>query len=143
MSIPQMVMPRGGEPEALELQQQPVPMPGPGQVRVQVEATGMAFAEVQMLRGRYYTQPRFPFVPGYDLVGRVEALGPGVTAPPAGQRVAVMTRPGRGYGAAGGVGTLLTRLVREARAAALSGRYQRWWTCGRISRSYTSRTPVS
>lgn len=47
-----------------------------------------------MLRGRYYAQPRFPFVPGYDLVGRVEAVGPGVTTPPVGQRVATMTRTG-------------------------------------------------
>lgn len=94
MSIMQVVMPRAGEPEVLELQQREAPAPGPGQVRVRVEAAGVAFAEVQMLRGRYYAQPKFPFVPGYDLVGRVEATGPGVTTPPAGTRVAAMTRTG-------------------------------------------------
>ena len=47
-----------------------LPAPGPGQVLVRVEATGVSFAEQQMRRGKYYDQPEFPFVPGYDLVGR-------------------------------------------------------------------------
>ena len=45
---------------------------GPGQALVRVEATGVSFAEQQMRRGKYYDQPAFPFVPGYDLVGIVE-----------------------------------------------------------------------
>ena len=60
-----------------------VPAPGPGQVLVRVEATGVSFAEQQMRRGKYYDQPKFPFVPGYDLVGRAE-----------GQRVAALTKVG-------------------------------------------------
>src|SRR3954465_13871162 len=47
----------------------PLPAPGPGQALVRVEATGVSFAEQQMRRGKYYDQPKFPFVPGYDLVG--------------------------------------------------------------------------
>ena len=35
----------------------------------------MSFAEQQMRRGKYYDQPKFPFVPGYDLVGVDEAPG--------------------------------------------------------------------
>jgi NADPH2:quinone reductase len=91
MKTTQVVMPHAGGPDVLEFQQRELPEPGPGQVRVKVEATGVAFAEVQMLRGRYYAQPKFPFVPGYDLVGRVEAAGPGVSV---GGRVATMTRTG-------------------------------------------------
>jgi NADPH2:quinone reductase len=91
MKSTQVVMPHAGGPEVLEFQQRDLPEPGPGQVRIKVEATGVAFAEVQMLRGRYYAQPRFPFVPGYDLVGRVEAAGPGVSVS---GRVATMTRTG-------------------------------------------------
>lgn len=99
MSIMQVVMPHAGQAEVLRLEQQEAPVPGPGQVRVRVEATGVAFAEVQMLRGRYYAQPKFPFVPGYDLVGRVEATGPAAAGPQGsaisvGQRVATMTRTG-------------------------------------------------
>ncbi|MFC0526522.1 medium chain dehydrogenase/reductase family protein [Phytohabitans kaempferiae] len=91
METTQVVMPHAGGPDVLEVQRRELPEPGPGQVRLKVEATGVAFAEVQMLRGRYYAQPRFPFVPGYDLVGRVEAAGPGVAV---GGRVATMTRTG-------------------------------------------------
>ncbi|BCB86679.1 medium chain dehydrogenase/reductase family protein [Phytohabitans suffuscus] len=91
MKTTQVVMPHAGGPEVLEFQQRDLPEPGPGQVRLKVEATGVAFAEVQMLRGRYYAQPKFPFVPGYDLVGEVEAAGPGVAV---GGRVAAMTRTG-------------------------------------------------
>jgi len=57
--------------------------PGPGQVLVRVEATGVSFAEQQMRRGKYYDQPKFPFVPGYDLVGTAE-----------GRRVAALTKVG-------------------------------------------------
>ena len=38
---------------------------------------GVSFAEQQMRRGKYYDQPPFPFVPGYDLVGVVERSGDG------------------------------------------------------------------
>jgi NADPH:quinone reductase-like Zn-dependent oxidoreductase len=38
----------------------------------------VSFAEQQMRRGRYYDQPPFPFVPGYDLAGIVTAVGAGV-----------------------------------------------------------------
>jgi NADPH:quinone reductase-like Zn-dependent oxidoreductase len=45
-----------------------------------VEATGVSFAEQQMRRGKYYDQPEFPFVPGYDLVGIDESTGAPVAA---------------------------------------------------------------
>jgi len=49
-----------------------------------VEASGVSFAEQQMRRGKYYDQPKFPFVPGYDLVGVDES----------GRRVAALTKVG-------------------------------------------------
>lgn len=69
----------------------PVP---PGRVRIRMEATGVSFAEQQMRRGRYDDQPAFPFVPGYDVVGRVEAVGAGVDADLVGRRVAAITKVG-------------------------------------------------
>ncbi|MDG4833650.1 medium chain dehydrogenase/reductase family protein [Solwaraspora sp. WMMD1047] len=95
--VTEIVMPHVGGPEVLKVQQRDLPAPGPGQVRVRVEAAGVSFAEVQMLRGRYFAQPTFPFVPGYDLVGRIEAVGPGGSGGDGlavGQRVAAMTRTG-------------------------------------------------
>ena len=65
-----------------------------GEVVVRVEAAGVSFAEVQMLKGRYFNQPKFPFVPGYDLVGIVEGVGEGVDGGLVGQRVAALTETG-------------------------------------------------
>src|SRR3954451_1672648 len=70
-----------------------LPDPHAGQALVRVEATGVSFAEQQMRRGKYYDQPPFPFVPGYDLVGTVEPPGDD-GAPPVGQRVAALTKVG-------------------------------------------------
>ncbi|KAA5833578.1 medium chain dehydrogenase/reductase family protein [Saccharopolyspora hirsuta] len=64
--------------------------PRPHRVLVRTEAAGVAFAEVQMLRGRYPAQPRNPFVPGYDLVGEIVAVGPEVSGWRVGQRVAAL-----------------------------------------------------
>jgi NADPH:quinone reductase-like Zn-dependent oxidoreductase len=90
----EVVMPRQGGPEVLETHRRDLPAPGPGQVTVRVEAAGVSFAEVQMLKGRYFGQPKFPFVPGYDLVGRVEAVGEGVDGGLLGERVAALTQTG-------------------------------------------------
>ena len=99
----QIELPGIGEPEALVGRHRVVPAPGPGQALVRMEATGVSFAEQQMRLGKYYDQPPFPFVPGYDLVGVVEKLGPGPADVSEGQRVA-----------AGGVGSILVQLARAA-----------------------------
>ncbi len=65
-----------------------------GRARLRMEATGVSFAEQQMRRGRYYDQPPFPFVPGYDLVGTVVAVGGGVDPALVGRRVAAVTKVG-------------------------------------------------
>lgn len=90
----EVVLPGMVEPEGLRLRRGPVPVPGTGQVVVRMEATGVSFAEQQMRRGRYYDQPPFPFVPGYDLVGTVDRLGAGVDQALAGKRVAALTKTG-------------------------------------------------
>lgn len=61
---------------------------------IRVEATGVSFADVQMLRGGYFDQPTFPFVPGYDLVGTVTEVGANVSEVTVGQRVAALTETG-------------------------------------------------
>jgi Alcohol dehydrogenase GroES-like domain len=75
MKTTEMVLRGVGEPETLLAQQRELDAPAPGQAVVRMDATGVSFAEQSMRRGIYYDQPRFPFVPGYDLVGTVEALG--------------------------------------------------------------------
>src|SRR5262245_52914820 len=73
----QIILPGRVEPEALIAAERDVQEPAPGKLLVRLEATGVSFAEVQMRRGRYPGQPPFPFVPGYDLVGTVVAIGAG------------------------------------------------------------------
>src|SRR5215207_11652329 len=86
-------LPGIGEPETLRTITRELPDPGPGEAVVRVEATGVSFAEQQMRLGKYYDQPPFPFVPGYDLVGVVERVGAGVALAP-GRRVAALTKTG-------------------------------------------------
>lgn len=87
-------LPGIGEPETLELHTRPLPEPGPSQARVRVAASGISFAEQQMRLGKYYDQPPFPFVPGYDLVGTVEAVSATPGAVTVGDRVAALTKTG-------------------------------------------------
>ncbi|MFJ9740042.1 medium chain dehydrogenase/reductase family protein [Streptomyces sp. NPDC101166] len=90
----EVVLPGKVEPEGLQVRHGAVPAPGRGQVVIRMEATGVSFAEQQMRRGRYYDQPPFPFVPGYDLVGVVAATGEGVDPRLAGARVAALVKVG-------------------------------------------------
>jgi NADPH:quinone reductase-like Zn-dependent oxidoreductase len=89
-----IILPGVVEPEQLQIRRRPVPRPGPGQALVRMEATGVSFAEQQMRRGRYYDQPPFPFVPGYDLVGSVVETGPGADPALTGRRVAALVKVG-------------------------------------------------
>ncbi|MFE7930144.1 medium chain dehydrogenase/reductase family protein [Streptomyces sp. NPDC057456] len=90
----EVVLPGKVEPEGLRIRHGAVPTPGAGQVLIRVEATGVSFAEQQMRRGRYYDQPPFPFVPGYDMVGTVLTTGEGVEPGLAGTRVAALLKVG-------------------------------------------------
>jgi NADPH:quinone reductase-like Zn-dependent oxidoreductase len=85
-----------GGPDRLVVEQVPMPVPGPGQVLVEVEAAGVAYADVLMRRGVYPETPQLPFTPGYDVVGRVRAVGPDVQTLAVGDRVAALTVTG-GY----------------------------------------------
>jgi NADPH2:quinone reductase len=75
-----------GGPEVLRLEEVTTPEPGPGQVLVKVEAAGVNFIDVYQRTGLYKVP--MPFTPGQEAAGVVTALGPGVTTPRIGDRVA-------------------------------------------------------
>ncbi|MEM6925490.1 MAG: zinc-binding dehydrogenase [Myxococcota bacterium] len=78
-----------GGPDQIEVQTLPTPEPGPGEARVVIEASSVQFTDTLIRRGRYPDLPtRPPVTLGYDLVGRVDAVGPGVTEVAVGDRVA-------------------------------------------------------
>ena len=73
---------------ALVMEQRAVPVPGPGEIRVRVEACGVCRTDLHIVDGEL-PDTRQPIVPGHEIVGRVEALGPGVLSPRVGQRVGI------------------------------------------------------
>lgn len=86
-----VMLTKKGGPEVLEIVELPVPSPAPGELRVRVRATGVGATDLTMLEGNYIFAPKIPFVPGYETVGEVDALGAGVTRFQLGQRVAALT----------------------------------------------------
>jgi NADPH:quinone reductase-like Zn-dependent oxidoreductase len=79
-----------GGPEVLRLESLPERDPGPGEVSISVRAIGLNRAEALFRRGEYTQKPTLPSRIGYDAVGVVEAIGPGVDGIRAGQRVATV-----------------------------------------------------
>jgi NADPH2:quinone reductase len=82
--------------EVLEQVELPLTSPGPGEVRLAVLGTGAGGTDLTMRRGKYMFAPPYPFVPGYEVLGRVEAVGTAVTRVSVGQRVAALVVHG-GY----------------------------------------------
>ncbi len=107
------VLVRYGSPqEAFELRELPTPNPGAGQLRVAVEAFGLNYADVSARQGTYADAPPIPCVVGYEVVGRIDALGAGVSGLHVGQRVAALTRFG-GYATAAVTDARTTVLIPE------------------------------
>ena len=71
-----------------------IPEPGPGQVRIRIAACGLNFGDLLMIKGSYQETPPVPFTLGMEIAGVVEALGPGVSEPAVGTRVAVFEGAG-------------------------------------------------
>lgn len=81
---------------AFSLLDQPVKTPGLGEVAIEVEAFGINYADISARRGMYRDAPPKPTVIGYEVCGRVAAIGAGVEGYTKGQRVLAFTRFG-GY----------------------------------------------
>ena len=74
-------------PRTFALRDIPTPVPGPGEVRVKVLQVGLCGTDLHLHNGRFLAT--FPFVPGHEVVGHVDELGPGVTGLPSGELVTV------------------------------------------------------
>jgi NADPH:quinone reductase-like Zn-dependent oxidoreductase len=85
-----------GSADRLELVEEPVPEPAPGEIRIAVEAAGVSQADITIRHDMYPQRAALPFGLGYDVVGRVDAVGAGVTTWRMGDRVAAITVRG-GY----------------------------------------------
>ena len=90
----QVVIPRRGPPEVLEVREAPDPVAQPGTVRIRVHAAGINFSDLLARQGLYPDSPKPPCTVGYELAGVVDAVGPGVTTPRGGDRVIATTKFG-------------------------------------------------
>src|SRR5882762_3118859 len=75
-------------PGTLRVVERQVSEPGAGQVRIWVEACGICHTDAATVTG-IYPGLKLPRVPGHEVVGRIEALGSGVSKWKIGQRVGV------------------------------------------------------
>jgi NADPH:quinone reductase-like Zn-dependent oxidoreductase len=83
-----MILAGHGGPEVLEVVERDAPAPARGEVRIAVEAAGVAYGDVMRRRG--LLGPGRRFIPGYDVVGRIDMVGDGADEGLVGARVAAM-----------------------------------------------------
>jgi propanol-preferring alcohol dehydrogenase len=68
--------------------QLPERQPGPGQIRVKIGACGVCRTDLHVVDGEL-PHPIVPIIPGHEIVGRIDAIGPGVAGLAMGQRVGI------------------------------------------------------
>jgi propanol-preferring alcohol dehydrogenase len=66
-----------------------IPTPGAGQILVKTEACGVCHTDLHAASGDWPVKPTLPFIPGHEGIGRVSAVGAGVTVVKEGDRVGV------------------------------------------------------
>jgi D-arabinose 1-dehydrogenase-like Zn-dependent alcohol dehydrogenase len=71
-----------------EIVERPVPEPGAGSVRIRVQACGICHSD-SFTKDGTYPGVRYPRVPGHEVAGVIDAVGPGVPGWEPGQRVGV------------------------------------------------------
>jgi len=90
-SCTRYVIDRFGGVEQLRLVRgEALPVPGPGEARVVTQASSVQFTDTIIRRGKYPDAGKPPLTPGYDVVGTIDMLGPGVVDWSIGERVADM-----------------------------------------------------
>lgn len=72
----------------LQLEQRPTPLPHEGEILVRVSACAICRTDLHVVDGEL-PDTRLPIVPGHEIVGRVEAVGKGVTQFALGARVGI------------------------------------------------------
>ncbi len=81
-----MVLNNIGEP--LKWTELPDPMPSEGEIRVKVGACGVCRTDLHVVDGEL-PNPVLPIIPGHEIVGRIDAVGPGVESLKVGDRVGI------------------------------------------------------
>ena len=82
-----IVLTKAGGPSTLAVIPMEMPTPRAGEIRIEVAYAGINFADLLMRLGLYQPRPKYPFTPGYEMSGIVDAVGEDVTDFSIGQRV--------------------------------------------------------
>tara|TARA_B110000444_G_scaffold133730_1_gene125622 strand:+ start:21762 stop:22781 length:1020 start_codon:yes stop_codon:yes gene_type:complete len=78
---------KAGAPNTIRIAEMPMPEPKNDEVRVKVSYAGINFADLLMRLGFYQPRPPYPFTPGYEVSGVIDAVGDENTGFAIGQRV--------------------------------------------------------
>ena len=84
MRVVQVPRPNG----PFEIVDRPIPQPGPGSVRIKVQACGICHSD-SLTREGSYPGLQYPRVPGHEVAGVIDGVGPGVADWKPGERVGV------------------------------------------------------
>jgi NADPH:quinone reductase-like Zn-dependent oxidoreductase len=96
MHYKSVIVPKRGGPDVLQVVENELRPPSSGEARIKILATPVCLPDVQARYGQTPIAPKVPFVPGYAIIGVVDAVGTGVTTAAVGDRVAALTVMG-GY----------------------------------------------
>lgn len=94
MNYKSIIVTRCGGPDVMQIVENELRPPASGEVRIKVQATAIGQTDVNYRYGYSPLSPKPPFVPGYVILGVIDAIGDGVTQAAVGERVAALT----GYG---------------------------------------------
>lgn len=89
-----VVITKAGGVSAITTQPMERPAPKEGEVCIKVAYAGINFADLLMRMGFYRPRPPFPFTPGYEVSGVIDALGEGVTGLEVGTKVVAAMKNG-------------------------------------------------
>jgi D-arabinose 1-dehydrogenase-like Zn-dependent alcohol dehydrogenase len=84
MKVAQIAKPKSG----FQIVEREIPQPGPRQIRIKVQACGVCHSDVLTVEG-LFPGIQYPRIPGHEVAGIVDEVGPGVSEWKKGQRVGV------------------------------------------------------
>jgi NADPH:quinone reductase-like Zn-dependent oxidoreductase len=90
MKFKRVIATQKGGPEVLRVVEQELCEPSPGEVRIKVLAAPVCLPDVTSRYGQTPFAPKFPFTPGYAVVGTVDAVGSAVSGVCRGDQVAAL-----------------------------------------------------
>jgi NADPH:quinone reductase-like Zn-dependent oxidoreductase len=91
MKYRNVVLTKRGSSEVLKIAEREHCNPSANQVKIKILACGIGRTDIAMRYGYYPFAPKIPFVPGYEIVGKIESIGSGVMGFVAGDIVAALT----------------------------------------------------